>query len=101
GIALAGLYCVGASSLHASAPAMWVQLGALAAVLLLPVVPVLRRSGGVSIARTAVPAPASVAPEGIGALVICYGALGFGYILPATFLPVMARSIVEDPRIFG
>jgi predicted MFS family arabinose efflux permease len=34
-------------------------------------------------------------------LVICYGVLGFGYILPATFLPALAREIVDDPRVFG
>jgi predicted MFS family arabinose efflux permease len=27
--------------------------------------------------------------------------MGFGYILPATFLPVLARSVVDDPRWFG
>jgi len=27
--------------------------------------------------------------------------MGFGYILPATFLPVMAHSVVNDPRVFG
>jgi hypothetical protein len=25
-------------------------------------------------------------------LVLCYGVMGFGYILPATFLPVLART---------
>jgi hypothetical protein len=34
-------------------------------------------------------------------LVTCYGVIGFGYILPATFLPVMARALVSDPRVFG
>ncbi|HSI54726.1 MAG TPA: YbfB/YjiJ family MFS transporter, partial [Ramlibacter sp.] len=38
---------------------------------------------------------------GTTGLVACYGVLGFGYILPATFLPVLARSVIEDPRIFG
>jgi hypothetical protein len=33
--------------------------------------------------------------------VICYGLVGFGYILQATFLPALARNIVDDPRIFG
>ena len=32
---------------------------------------------------------------------ICYGVLGFGYILPATFLPALAREVVDDPQIFG
>jgi predicted MFS family arabinose efflux permease len=34
-------------------------------------------------------------------LVLCYGAFGFGYIIPATFLPVMAKQIVRDPAVFG
>jgi predicted MFS family arabinose efflux permease len=34
-------------------------------------------------------------------MVICYGAYGFGYIIPATFLPVMAKQIVSDPLLFG
>jgi predicted MFS family arabinose efflux permease len=33
--------------------------------------------------------------------VLCYGAYGFGYIIPATFLPVMAKEIVPDPGLFG
>jgi predicted MFS family arabinose efflux permease len=27
--------------------------------------------------------------------------LGFGYILPATFLPVLARAVVDNPAVFG
>ena len=30
-------------------------------------------------------------------LVLCYGAFGFGYIVPATFLPAMAQQLVPDP----
>jgi predicted MFS family arabinose efflux permease len=33
--------------------------------------------------------------------VIAYGATGMGYIIPATYLPIMAREIVESPIIFG
>ncbi|MEJ8826899.1 YbfB/YjiJ family MFS transporter [Variovorax humicola] len=33
--------------------------------------------------------------------VVCYGIMGFGYILPATFLPVLARTVVDDPRVFS
>jgi len=34
-------------------------------------------------------------------LVFCHGALGLGYIIPATFLPVMAKQIVSDSLWFG
>ncbi len=35
------------------------------------------------------------------ALVLCYGTFGFGYIVPATFLPAMARDLAPDPLVFG
>jgi len=34
-------------------------------------------------------------------LVFSYGAFGFAYSVPATFLPSMARQQVADPQIFG
>ena len=34
-------------------------------------------------------------------IVFAYGAAGIGYIIPATYLPVMAREIVESPLLFG
>jgi hypothetical protein len=101
GIAAPGLYCLGGAAAGASAPALWVQLGVVAGVLMVPVLAVLRRLPPSS---THAPAPAAAQralPRGTAGLVVCYGALGFGYILPATFLPVLARSVVADPRLFG
>jgi MFS family permease len=33
--------------------------------------------------------------------ILCYGIFAFGYIVPATFLPVMAQQLVDDPLVFG
>lgn len=33
--------------------------------------------------------------------VIAYGMAGLGYIIPATYLPVMAKDIVASPLVFG
>ena len=34
-------------------------------------------------------------------VIACYGILGFGYIIPGTFLPAMAKQILPDPAVFG
>jgi MFS family permease len=101
GIALAGLQCLVGGAAGWSAGALWLQLAALAGVLLLPVVLVLRRVRMPPPPRAAATAQAVAPVEGGRGLVACYAVFGFGYILPATFLPVMARSLVPDPRLFG
>lgn len=45
--------------------------------------------------------PAASVENGSVGVVICYSAFGFGYIVPATFLPTMARQLVSDPLVFG
>lgn len=102
GIALAGLHGWAAGGAGVTASALWLQLALLALLLSLPVVCVLRQIS------TPMPAPAPAAPAARGAatgvswgLMFCYGVMGFGYILPATFLPVLARNVVDDPASFG
>jgi MFS family permease len=46
-------------------------------------------------------AGASPTARAMAPWVLCYGLAGFGYIVPATFLPAMARAQIDDPRLFG
>ncbi len=104
GITLAGLLAWWAVA--ASASALWLLFGAAALLLSGLVIWLVRAAappadaGGVT--RSSPPArPSNPLPAGSWPLVICYGAFGFGYILPATFLPAMARALLDDPRRFG
>ena len=45
--------------------------------------------------------PPDARPQRHAPSVLCYGTFGFGYIVPATFLPAMARQQVSDPLVFG
>ncbi|TWO70973.1 YbfB/YjiJ family MFS transporter [Caenimonas sedimenti] len=101
GIALTGLYCLVGAASGWPAATLWLHLGALALLLMVPVVWVLVR---LEPAAGPAQAPSATPTQGDGAmrgLVVCYGLMGFGYILPATFLPALARGVVDDPRLFG
>ena len=105
GIALAGLYCWRAGAADVGPDALWLQLGALALAGLAAVALLMPR-GRSEASDAASPASAAAGSSARAGgvpwgLVICYGLLGFGYILPATFLPVLARAVVDDPAVFG
>lgn len=103
GIAAAGLLCLAGDRAGLPAGALWWSLAAFAAVLglvTLMLVP------GAPATQTPAPAAAPLAAAGPATagesrLVWVYGCFGFGYILPATFLPAMARSMLSDPTLFG
>jgi predicted MFS family arabinose efflux permease len=101
GIALAGVVCLALMSVHARSATAWIVLGGAALVLTAVVWPVFR--GGDDRAAAAEPRATRAGtrhPDAVR-LVLCYGAYGFGYIIPATFLPVMARRETADPAVFG
>jgi MFS family permease len=109
GIAAAGLFCLMLGSALPS-PQLWIglaALGALAAIYplvlsrSLPAPPAPAAVSASASAPVAAAAPSTGAPDRTGGLVACYTLFGFGYILPATYLPALARQLVDDPRVFG
>ena len=56
---------------------------------------------GTEPSTAAAPALQPALPAGTLRLVVAYGAFGFGYIVPATFLPAAARQIIPDPAVFA
>jgi len=82
---------------------LWLELGLLAVAGAALSAWALRSQGLARAPQGAGPAlsPRQTAAGGELALVLCYGSFGFGYIVPATFLPAMARQQVADPLVFG
>ncbi len=100
GIMLAGLVTLGLESARRSSFEAWLALGAVALALAAATWPTWHDAARPAGPRAAGPHPLAAARRNAG-IVICYAALGFGYIVPATFLPVMAKAVVPDPAVFG
>lgn len=77
----------------------WLWLGALSLAITAAIWPMVK--GSPSSAQALAPVPAIRWSAEFRRLVLCYGTFGFGYIIPATFLPAMAKEITADPRQFG
>ncbi len=100
GTALTGASCLVFLHLSWSADQAWMTVGAVALVLAAACWPGYRGATQAPASAT----PAHAAPLRLRAhlsVVICYGILGFGYIIPGTFLPAMAKQIIPDPAVFG
>ena len=96
GMMAAGLLCVAFMRLQAGSGAGWIALGIAALAASAAIWPIF--------AGTEIPRSGSNGYRWNAdsvRLVLCYGAFGFGYIVPATFIPVMARDSIADPAVFG
>lgn len=98
GIATAGLVCLAlmdASSAHA-----WAALGSLALVVTALIWRVFGRTHAAAGGKAASHARYRWNAQSVR-MVLCYGVTGFGYIIPATFLPVMAKNALQGSSLFG
>jgi MFS family permease len=97
GIALAGLVCLALIALGVSSAHAWLTLGALSLLVAACLWPIVRDGAAPPAQqRSRLRWTADMAR-----LVMCYGAFGYGYIIPATYVPAMARALVPDPAVFG
>ena len=101
GIVVSGLLASGMVALHWTAASGWVILGVLAFALSAAVWKILRggderlmalATRGGQAADLPHATAASHGPGEMAALTLAYGLAGFGYIITATFLPVIARA---------
>ena len=97
GIAVAGVLCVALMTAHAGSSAAWLLLGIASLAVTCLVWPVFSFSNE---AETRTVGDSFWTWEQ-ARLVVAYGTHGFGYIIPATFLPVMAKEVVSNPAVFG
>jgi MFS family permease len=100
GIAAAGLLSLGLLRVQATSSHAWLLLGLLSGVVTLLIWPTFLTSAPPPGMAPAVRSSICWTPETVK-LVICYGVFGFGYIIPATFLPVMAKNALQDAALFG
>lgn len=101
GTMIIGLACIVLMRMGASSAQAWISFGLLALAVTAAVWTTYAGHGAAHAAAPRARHGGIPWSRDARLLVFCFGAAGFGYIIPATFLPAMAREIIPDPALFG
>lgn len=102
GISVAGGFCLALMQAGTSAARAWTGLAVISLVATAAIWHVFGQDDAATAAEDRRPqARGRPCDADSLRLVLCFGASGFGYIIPATFLPAMARQLIPDPLVFG
>ena len=97
GIAAAGILCAVLAARHAGSVAAWRELGLFS----FAVTAVVWNAFGPVAPESATGRPALRVSGAQMRLAFAYGMFGFGYIIPATFLPILAKELLHGSPEFG
>jgi predicted MFS family arabinose efflux permease len=100
GIFAVGVFCVALDRSSVSAAEIWIALGVLSVLLTAAVWPVFVTTEVRSRRASATPQDHATNRRTSWKFVLCYAFFGFGYIVPATFLPAMARNMAAGGWAF-
>lgn len=101
GILVAGTFVLWAMAVGLGSGPSWIALGGLTLLITAAAWNTVLRDDAIDEHAPSPLRGASRIPARAMVLIPCYGAFGFAYIIPATFLPAAARQIVPDPLAFG
>ncbi len=102
GILVVGGFCLALMQARASSARAWAGLGVISLVATAVIWRVFGPGDDATTGKDRwAPAPDRRWDADSLRLIACFGASGFGYIIPATFLPVIARQLIPDPLVFG
>ena len=101
GIVLAGVVGLVAGATNAQPAHTWLLFGAIATAIFALAWKPLSDDDATPVKAAAATRATGRIDSNAWTLIGCYGVYGFGYILPATFLPALGRQLLPDPLVFG
>jgi predicted MFS family arabinose efflux permease len=100
GILFAGLVALVVGALGVAPASGWLFLGCAASAVAILAARSIKNPAATADEKQQATVPRSF-DRSAWRLVVCYAAFGFGYIIPATFLPAASRVLIDNPTVFG